>query len=84
MQNYRTYEGKENPNIAKAEGTAVSPATGFPLRYNKASKGDAVVVYCESSATPKMRHHRLSRRVNNRAFFYQFADVILGANDKNG
>jgi len=29
-------------------------------------KGEAVVHYCESLTTKEMRHHRLSRRVNNR------------------
>ena len=35
---------------------------------SEASKGEAVVVYCEPLATKEMRCPRLSRRVNNMAF----------------
>jgi hypothetical protein len=35
----------------------------------KASKGEAVVVYCEPLATQQMGYHRLSRRVNQMEIF---------------
>ena len=34
------YSDLDNPNWAKVEGTPASPATGFPLRSNKASRGE--------------------------------------------
>ncbi|OGP62353.1 MAG: hypothetical protein A2V65_12410 [Deltaproteobacteria bacterium RBG_13_49_15] len=36
---------------------------------SKASKGEAVVFYCESLATKEMGHHRLSLRVKNMTNF---------------
>jgi len=33
------------PDVAKVEDAVASPATGFPLRYIKASKVEAVVAY---------------------------------------
>jgi hypothetical protein len=37
-------------DVAKVEDAAASPAAGFPLRYNKASKDEAVVAYRKSLA----------------------------------
>ena len=62
------------PQLAKAEGAPASPATGFPLRSNKAFKGEAVVAYRNPLAirrrlslkqamagqAQKMGRHRLS------------------------
>ena len=47
-------------------------------------KGEAVVGYCEPLKTQEMRHHRLSRRVNNRASFSSFMDVILSEHEQVG
>jgi hypothetical protein len=44
--------------------------TGFPLRYNKATKGEAVVIYRKPLATQKMGQHRFSRRVNKMEICY--------------
>ncbi len=38
-------------------------------------KGEAVVIYREPLTTQEMRHHRLSRRVNNMAGFSLFVHI---------
>ncbi|OGP59918.1 MAG: hypothetical protein A2V65_07125 [Deltaproteobacteria bacterium RBG_13_49_15] len=42
---------------------------------SKASKGEAVVFYCESLATKEMGHHRLSLRVKNMTNFLFVLEV---------
>jgi len=43
------------------------------------AEGEAVVIYCEPSATPEMRHLRLSHWVNNMAVF-TIITMSLGVN----
>ncbi len=43
------------------------------------AEGEAIVGYCEPSATQEMPYHRLSRRVNNLAVFSLFVDFTVCA-----
>ena len=42
------------------------------------AKGEAVVLYRDPLATPKMRRHRFSRRVKNRTTYYGYPDTTTG------
>lgn len=41
-------------------------------------EAEAIVCYCEPSATQEMQCHRLSRRLNNMAVFSPILDVTAG------
>ena len=43
------------------------------------AEGEAIVGYCEPSATQEIRYHRLSRRVKNMAVFSLFVDFTVCA-----
>jgi hypothetical protein len=43
------------PQRCKSRKASESPATGFPLRSNKASEGEVVVLYFEPSATQNLK-----------------------------
>jgi hypothetical protein len=50
---------------------------------SKATEGEAVVIYCEPSATKEMGYHRLFRRVNKIDIKLQNSYIAVGKDIKN-
>jgi len=58
-----------NPVVAKIQDAPDPPANGIFVSLRKASKGEAVVIYCKPLATQEMGYHRLSFRIKKMTNF---------------